>query len=357
MKFLLAIVMGLSLQVAAQAQNPLDLAMEIQEINRDFNGALGYPVFVVNKPQFQQFLAKNNITDFDNRVLVARALYAFVKQNHHVEMQPDEAMSLANFFAPSFKEASAMPFFVDKMRFSSMKYCVVIPSEGGGSVLEEIKRMTGADSQPELYAGVDLEKLAKLFTRDELQLFSLYHELSHCLDQNYIWSINEFEVVPHNVHLFESFAETNALLLLAQRKGLKSLGASRSILRAVYSKYYGPAIAKIDANVFAGAVNRAGGSVYFLPTVLLATQKQIDTNFESIAAMKLTDTLALSKSIVENHALDKASFEVLNMLMVNGSDETLAYCQRMAAKKPSKFLKPYLDLLYYKSILDGVGNL
>jgi hypothetical protein len=98
-------------------------------------------------------------------------------------------------------------------------------------------------------------------------------------------------------------------------------------------------------------VNKAGGSVYFLSPALLGAQQELDKNGAQIAAMNLEQTLALSKMLVEQHAISKFSFEALNMLIVDGPETILPYYQRLAKKSPAKFLKAYQDVLYYKKMM------
>jgi hypothetical protein len=266
-------------------------------------------------------------------------------------MEPQDAYQLTSSLNGA---ASAMPFYKDRDRRTQMRYCVVLSSANSPSHLDEVKRIIGADGQEDIYQGFDIQKLLPLMSQENLQLFSLYHELSHCLDRNYLPSIFEDEVVPHNVHLTESFAEVNALILLSQRHGLKNLGAARSILRTVYSKYYGPAIAHNVSNPFLGAVNKAGGSVYFLSPALLGAQQELDKNGTQIAGMSLEQTLTLSKMLAEQHAITKFSFDGLNMLITDGPDTIVPYYQRIAKKSPAKFLKAYQDVLYYKTMMDTV---
>ncbi|MFS4459777.1 hypothetical protein [Bdellovibrio sp. HCB2-146] len=354
-------VLSLSLAVISvlgttSVAHAVDLTGEIEKLNSEFKNALGYPIIIVDKPDFQKFLAKHGYENTDNEDILARGLFTYIKQKHGYQMLPEEAGTLAPSFRPTNKDASAQPFYTEKVRFNQMKYCVVIPSVTNNTPLEEIKRITGADTHPELFKNFNFEKAMSLLSQEEIQLFSLYHELSHCLDRNYIAAINEFEVVPHNLHLTEAFAETNALFMLFQRHRLKKLGAPRSILRTLYSKYYGPSLAQKESNVYASEATRAGGSVYFLSPVLLPAQKEIDTNPTQIQSMSLEQTLALSKLIVDHHAINKTSFEAMHMMMKEGPDVILPHYQRLAAKKPSMFLKPYQDLLYFKSVLDSVDK-
>ncbi|MNK86518.1 hypothetical protein D3C87_1064330 [compost metagenome] len=326
------------------------MTAEIAQLNQDFSGALGYPILIIDTDDFQKSLASKNLAGTQDRNLLIRELTLYSRARG-LPMEPRDASQLTSSLNGA---ASAMPFYTDPARRTQMRYCVVLSSANNASHLDEVKRIIGADGQEDIYAGFDIQKLLPLMSQEDLQLFSLYHELSHCLDRNYLPNIFEDEVVPHNVHLAESFAEVNALILLNQRHGLKKLGAPRSILRTVYSKYYGPAIAHNATNPFLGAVNKAGGSVYFLSPALLGAQQELDRNATQIAALSLEQTLALSKMLVEQHALTKFSFEALNMLIVDGPETILPYYQRLAKKSPAKFLKAYQDVLYYKTMMDSV---
>lgn len=349
--FSIATLMALS-GFSSSAHAASDFNGEIAALNSDFSGALGYPILIVNTDDFKKTLAAKNLAGTEDKSLLARELTLYSRARG-IPMLPQEAYQLTSSLNGT---ASAMPFYKDRDRRTQMNYCVVLTSATAVSHLDEIKRIIGADGQEQIFKGLDFQKLLPLMTAEDLQLFSLYHELSHCLDRNYLPSIFEDEVVPHNVHLAESFAEVNALILLNQRHGAKKLGAPRSILRTLYSKYYGPAIAHNVDNPFLGTVNKAGGSVYFLSPVLLAGQQELERNAVQIAAMNLEQTLALSKMLVEQHALSKLSFEALNMLIVDGPETILPYYQRIAKKSPVKFLKAYQDVLYYKTMMDAVDG-
>lgn len=326
------------------------LSTEITQLNKDFNGALGYPILIVDTEDFQKTLAAKNFAGTQDRNILVRELTLYSRARG-IPMEPQDAYQLTSSLNGA---ASAMPFYKDRYRRTEMRYCVVLTSANSPSHLDEVKRIIGADGQEDIYSGFDIQKLLPLMSQEDLQLFSLYHELSHCLDRNYLPTIFEDEVVPHNVHLTEAFAEINALILLNQRHRVKKLGAPRSILRTVYAKYYGPAIANNQSNPFLGTVNKAGGSVYFLSPALLGAQQELERNMPQIAAMSLEQTLALSKMLVEQHALTKTSFEALNMLITDGPQTILPHYQKLAKKSPSKFLKAYQDVLYYKTMMDSV---
>lgn len=352
-KFATTAFLALTFASSVQSVAAVSMSEEIAKLNRDFSNTLGYPIFVVDKADFQKMLAEKNLAGTEDRNVLVPAFTAYARA-HGIPMEPQDAAQLTAHFTHLNNSASAMPFYTDKFRRTQMRFCVVLPSANNSSHLDEVKRIIGADGQEEIYKGFDVSKLLPLLTQEELQLFSLYHELSHCLDRNYLAALFEDEPVPHNVHLAESFAETNALLLLAQRHGLKKLGIPRSMIRTLYSKYYGPAIANNQSNVYLGTVNKYGGSVYFLSPVLLAAQQELERNGEKIGAFNLEQTLALSKMLVEQHAISKLSFEALNMLIKDGPESIVPYYQRLAKKSPSKFLKPLQDMMYYKSIMDNV---
>ncbi len=344
-----SVFIGLGLPVQVHA---LELSTEITALNKEFNGSLGYPIMVVDKADFQKRLMAKGLGGTASERDITRELYFYAREKHGIDMPPDEAAQLAPYFLGRNGSASAMPFFTDNVRREQMKYCVVLPSGLKTTHLQDIKRAIGADGQEELFKGIDVLKLQSLMTQQELELFSLYHELSHCLDQKFLRGMYEFETDPHDVHLAESFAEVNALLLLNQRHGFDKLGAARSLLRQVYSKYYGPAIAANKQVAFSVPVAKAGGSIYFLSPVLLAGQKEIDNR--RVQNISLDQTLELSKMLVEQHALPQRSFQALNMMMTDGAEKIVPHYQKLANKSPRHFLQAYQDLLFVKSTLDSL---
>jgi hypothetical protein len=339
----------------------LALDSEIETLNRDFGQSQSYPIIILDKVELQQYIqAKTDKAAKDERSLEMAqgiALRNYIKGKFQIEMTPSDVFELLPYMNGEKPGASAMPFFQDRVHFK-YNLCVVIPSDAQTDPQAEFKRILGLDVKPELYRGANLGKLSSMMTSEELKLFSLYHELSHCLDQKFMPLMFQSETDPHQVHLAETFAEINALFLLSQRKGLSQLGYPRSLLRTAYSKYFGPDLAQTVASPFINnaAITTAGGSTHFFAPVLLKAQSYIHETPQRIASFTLAETITLSQSIVENFALSKYGSQALRETFANGRESTLAHYQKMATKAPHIFGIAYKDLIEALAILDSVDQ-
>ena len=346
---LLALTTAISLNAAA-----LDMSQEINGLNRDYGQAMGFPIMIFDKQEVRQRLQqKNLLVAGADEQQQAYIIYQYALEKFGVKMDgPDAANLVAYIAGQNNSHASAMPFFKDARK--TMKYCAVLPNGVENTHEQEVKRILGALDQEQIFKGFDFNKAYPLMTLEQLKLFSLYHELSHCLDQTYLPSLYEFEIDPHAVHQAESFAEVNALFMLAQRKDMTRLGSSRAILRGLYSKYYGPYLAQSGPSFFGGPAHQRGGSIYFLTIPLLKAQQEVESFQRRVKDLNLQQTLALSREIVKHHAMKSRSFQALHMMFTDGKEATEAHYLKLSRKAPDLFMYPYQDLLYFNSVLDSV---
>lgn len=335
----------------------VDMRQEIRDLNHDYGRIMGYPVLVFDKAEIRGRLKQKNLLapNSDERYQ-ALEIRNYVAEVMGVQMDMPDAANLVPYIAgENNAAASALPFFKDARK--TMKYCAVLPNGVENSHEQEVKRILGALDQEHLYAGFDFKKANPLMTLEQLQLFSLYHELSHCLDQTYLPALYEFEIDPHAVHQAEAFAEVNALFMLAQRKDMTRLGTSRAILRTLYSKYYGPYLAQSGPSFFGGPAHSRGGSIYFLTVPLLKAQQEVESFQRKVKNLDTMQTLALSREVVQHHAMKSRSFQALHMYFTDGKEATFAHYLKLSSKAPDLFLYAYQDLLYYNSVLDSVEKI
>jgi hypothetical protein len=342
----------LFLIIAAKA-SALTMQQEIQSLNQDFGHSQSYPIFILDKVDIRNFLSSNNLNAKSSQQDLVKALMIYVYQKFNYKAEPSDVFELLSYIVGQNTGASAMPFFVDTVHHE-MKYCVVLPSDALADHAAEVKRILGADGQEEIFKDLNLEEVGRLLTTEEIQLFSLYHETSHCLDQKYLPQMYESsETDPYAVHKAEAFAEINALFLLNQRKGLNQLGYPRSLIRTAYSKFYGPFLAQSDSP-WTNPVVKWGGSTYFLAAPLLKAQNAISADSQKMAAMSLAETISASQNIIDTTVMSKYGFEALQMNFSNGRTETLAHYEMLATKAPRIFGTSYQELQDALVLLDSV---
>ncbi|WP_413290812.1 hypothetical protein [Bdellovibrio sp. HCB337] len=355
MKTLLStLILFLSLNASA-----FSISSEIAELNKTYGRSQDYPILVLDKADLNAYIKSLKIDKSLNqgeqeRELI-KALMMYIYSRFNYKMNPADATELISYATEPVRGASAMPFFVDNIHHK-MRLCLVLPTDVEPDHIKEIKTIIGADDQPQLFKNFDIQKAATLMTSEELQLFTIYHELSHCLDQKYLPEMYEAETDPWAVHRAESFAETNALFMIAQRKGLNNLAYPRSLLRTAYSKIYGPFLANTEGSPFTNIVVKSAGSSYFLSIPMMKAQEVISNENAKIQAMTLAQTIALSQQVVENFGLTKFGSEALRAYISEGSEKTLERYQRLASKNSKMFGKAYEELLVVDSWMKSLDE-
>lgn len=322
-----------------------DLSDEVSQLNREYGNALDYPIIIFDKKEIVPLV--KNLNENDARQVIIQ----YIKEKFDVTVSENEAHNLLPYFTSMNASAVALPFFEDYFS-KKMKFCAVLPNGVENDLPSEVKRILGFDPAHNGYGNFDFKEIEKLFTIEELRLFSLYHELSHCLDKHFLPDNYIGEPSAHGVHLSESFAEVNALFLLAQRKELNKLGTKRSILRTVYTKHMGPLLANGEISIFGGPLLKAGGVIYFLSPVLIAGQRMLENFRRKVLDLDLLETLELSREVVEHHGINSRSFQAFVMTMSDGVENTQKHYKKMATLAPDLFLATYQDLLYFNLIID-----
>ena len=333
----------LSLCLALAPGWTLAQANSAERLQQEWSQIRNYPVAVIDKVKYQEFLLLNKIDKHSPEPQRALALYSYLKKNHSLELPPQEIYSILSE-AEDPHSAIAKALYHDPITMTQVKACIVVPVAPSADNTSATLRFLGVETlQSKIYEGVDLAPLVNLIPRDQLELFSLYHEFSHCLDtQFYPRSLVDVES-PHAKHQAEVFAETLALLLLAKNEGLHSLGPARAQLRALYYRYYGQAIAQSEPQFFARPL-KYEGTIYFLSHPLLKAQELIDNKLLEIKDLSLDELIALAKQITQDHGFSSFGFNALHMTLEQSPEQALTHYQKLASKNPKMF-QPALNEL------------
>lgn len=352
MKQKISLFLTLALTFFAPQAFSLDLSVEIQQLNKDFGNALSYPILILDKPQLRLKLAQKKLLESADEEAIASEIANFIQTKSNITLDPSDAIALVPYVTSLNGSALAQPFFDRNVQPYKMKYCIVLPNGVTNTHAEETKRVLGIQGDASMYKGLDTRRAQGLLSLEELQLFSLYHELSHCLDKKYLPRMYDQDPDGHQIHLAESFAEVNALFLLAQRKDLTRLGVPRSLLRTLYSKYFGPYLAAQPPSIAGPAYNQ-GGAIYFLSIPLLEAQHVLEKN--RMQALELPAILNLSQRVVDNHTLKSRSFQAVLLYFKEGSN-AFPYYKELAESSPDLFYSVYVDLLHFQNIFTSAEN-
>ncbi|WP_412471840.1 hypothetical protein [Halobacteriovorax sp. RT-1-4] len=324
----------------------LTLSNEIKVLNAEYGNVKNYPIVIFDKSEVVPIL-KGHTEEQQIKLLSE-----YMIQKFGIELERNEAINLIPYFGVLNGSASALPFMKGGWS-KEFKFCAVLPNGIINDLPSEVKRSLGHDDRVDVYKDFDFSKIERLFSLEELYYFSLYHELSHCLDDIYLPMNYQSPPSGHGVHESESFAEVNALFLLAQKKGLKRIGMNRALLRKTYSQYMGPYLASDKVSPFAGEIVKQGGGVYLLSPVLIAAQREIENYNKNVLKYDLNETLKLSATIVGHHSINSRSFRALVKYFEDGKEDTFEYYKGLADRDPDLFLATYYDLIYLTSILEN----
>lgn len=344
MKFILLALISNLILVNSFA---VDLTEEIKLLNRDYGRVMDYPIVIFDKKEVVPLVTGKSESESSD------IIKKYLLDKYEIQATDNEAYNLVPYFTVMNGSAVALPFFQGTWRDKRVHFCAVLPNGNDNDLKSEVRRILGHDPRTNVYDGFDFSYFEENFTLEELYLFSLYHELSHCLDTYFLPKNYEGEPSGHGVHKSESFAEVNALFLLAQRKGMKRLGAKRSLIRTTYSKYMGPYFADSDTPIFGGQLVKQGGAIYFLTPALLAAQRKLEDFNRDVIDFSLDQTLELSREIVDHHAINSRSFHALFMAYQDGFEDAGEHYKKMAQEAPELFLNTYYDLMFYQTLIEA----
>jgi len=316
---------------------------EVRELNNKFNNYAKYPIIVFDKKEvISKIRGKSKQDQF-------QVLKDYVKDHSGVEISDFEADTILSYHTLMNSSASALPF---RDGFDGdYKFCAVFPSGVESDHDAEVERILGANATPSIYPEGSIESVKKLMSLKELKLYSLYHELSHCLDPYFI---PQSRRAGHDIHQAESFAEVLALFLLSEKERFKSLGLRRSFQRTLYTKYMGKYLATTDDIIVFDETMRQGGIIYYLSPVLLRANQQLNDYDFRMKKKTLEDYIQVSYEIVNHHALSGRQFAALSLYLKDGKEQILKQYLNMMLSAPDLFYDTYLGLQFHISVIEDI---
>ncbi len=276
----------------------------------------------------------------------AEILMKYVKEEIGVELTLREAMSYEVYTTALKSGAYALPTLKDGPdRRKIYKMCAVFPASPNSNKRLEMERMTGLKT-PGAYERTTYTGLQKKLEFRELQLFSLYHELGHCMDRIYMpENYNTYEVDAHDVHLSESYAEVFALLML-EKEGLRGTAQTRALMRNLYTQKMGKWFIDNPSNGFGNPMYLKGGVIYNLAPVLLAANEFLDRNTDFVEE-SVEVLLLKAKEFVDGYALPSRSFHGIYRIMSEENEKVLNFYRKYSQTMPSFFQDAYKDILLF----------
>lgn len=343
---ILALLLTLSFQSVAQTEYS-KLVNYVQKKYAD--NFTKYPILIFDQDLLEFRFAKADAFGEEKEKEQKRVdiIIDYVKEELGIELSRRIALSLEPYTSVLKHGAYAVPMLSNETGTyeERMVLCGVFAASPNSNQQLETLRLTGHDV-PGAHDGVDYHGLQKKMSLKELQLFSMYHELAHCMDPKFmpanygLWGPDA-----HGIHLSESFAETMALLLM-QREGYSDLGLSRSYMRSFYARKAGPWFAQNENIGFGNPVFGSGGAIYYLTPVLLAAQDLLDRNKIDVN-VQVDELMEETIAIVNENALVSRSFSAVVYSFKYGVEEALERYRDYALNTPDFFKETYSDLVTF----------
>ena len=319
-----------------------ELILKLQQNQAQFNN---YPIVILDRDELGwRFATQDAFADEDLRIKI---LQQFIEERTGHQASFFEAQACEPYITLMPDAALALP--INDYTSEGPQLCAVFPPSANNSQRILNERIMGF-MIPNIFDHTNFEYVIPRMEHEPMLKYSLYHELSHCLDNRYLLASNPGM---SDIHKAESFADSMALLMLAQ-EGYKKLGKNRSMHRALYSRFAGPYFAAHPELSMGSPTVMYGGAIYFLSYSLDAAQKFINWHPFKLKKMSIEDLRLKTYSIVEKNAVDHRSLSAIYYLFQNDPQEALVHYQEMKDKNPDLFTEAYQDLQKYVKYTDKV---
>ncbi len=324
----------------------VDHQQEIEKAQKWANSfQRSYPIFIIDRDK-TNFFTKSLNSSKDPMKGLAK-IQQYFKEEGNISLSKQDFMTLEPYINTLTNTAIAIP--ITKGFGGEYKFCAVFANAPNGNSQVESNRIIGFD-QPEVFKDhqhLNYNNLNQKMSFEELYLFSLYHEVGHCLDQKFIVEMQENGGDPHGIHEAEAYAELLAYFALIPRLG-KDVAARRGLYRTVYSRVVGEFLTTVPA--FSNPHIQSGGATYNLGPYLHKAQELL--HFQQLSLEQPLDQLA--QNFVLEHALTSREFHAVVTFLRDGREKANAQYSDWALKDPHFFYSSYMELLQYQGYTDTV---
>lgn len=325
----------LSFSALAQASELID------SLQRDYGHKKSWPIVVFNKDQVQWRFARAKAFGEDKKEERYRIIQRYVRERVGLEISEMEASQLEPYLTILKEGAFALPVLKSQypVRY---KLCAVFPASTNSSQELENERLLALNDK-NIHPHREVHDYTAQMELEDLQCFSLYHELSHCLDEKYFPQTFEHEDA-HQVHQAEAFAEVNAYFML-KTEG-RELSDLRAKLRSTYSHFAGGYFAKNPQLGMGHPYFVAAGAIYHLGPILL----QAAALYPGIG-----ESEKLSKQLVDQHTVDFRGFTAIVKYLEVGA-EAIGYYEERVRQWPDLFRQALETLKVYQSTVPALAE-
>jgi hypothetical protein len=353
----LTLLISTFLSLSAFANVPTSMSKLVQKLQVTYaNTNPDYPIIIMDKDELNwRFLKSKSFGDREDKEKEAKRLEIIAQyslEKSGIAISKNHAINMDTYLTVLKGSAVALPFFKGYNGDEHL-LCAVFHASPNSNQRLETERILGLKTEG-VYEDDAYNKLTYRLTFEELQNFSIYHELSHCIDRVFLpAAATTYEPSSHDIHLSESYAESLAMLILA-KEGHRKLGTKRAILRDLYSRKMGQYFADNPQNGWGNQLYADGGIIYFLSPVIRNTQSFISMNFRSIKNASIEELKSIAKGIVDENAFSYRSFPGIASLFKNGAEQALGEYREKAFKMPDFFYDAYTEILEYNDLTNYV---
>lgn len=314
-----------------------------QEWGESFNKP--YPIFVIDRDVTNFLIQSQNASEDEEKRFELIKDY-FLKEAE-ISITKQEFINLDPYMTTHTNSALAMPM-MDRSN-GEYKFCAVFANAPNGNAEVETNRLVSFN-QPEAFTDhpdFNYNNLTEKMSLEELYLFSLYHEVGHCLYDEFLVEANKNGGSPHGIHEAEAYAETLAYLALIPRLGT-DVAVRRALYRTIYSRVVGEYLTTVPT--FGNPHVASGGAIYNLGPYLYKALELV--HFQEIDLSQPLDQVA--KDFVLENVLTSREFQAVVNFLKTGSEQTNTQYKEWAFKDPQFFYSSYMELIKYEQYTDDL---
>jgi hypothetical protein len=303
------------------------------------------PILIFDQDEIEFLYAKADVFDMtpENEIERSKILQQYVLDNIGVSLSINQARSIEVYTTALKASAAGVPV-PDYSTLNKYSMCAVFPASPNSNKRLETERILGLGIKG-AYLDRHYSEIKDKLSYDELRFYSLFHELSHCLDGTYIPQALLYND-GHSFHMAESYAEVMGLMLL-EKEGLLGTATKRAHYRNLYSSEMGKWFAQADPIFSMGPLFKEGGAIYYLTPSLLGAELFLGDNKSFVKEASIEELLSKTSEIVETHALKGRVFSSIVSWFKDGDKATQKYV-KLSYKYPDLFTDTLDRLLGYQ---------
>ena len=299
-----------------------------------------YPIVIIDRDK-TNFLIKSHdaLEDEDKRF---KLINGYFEKEANISLTKREFISIDPYITTLIYNAF-LPIT------SESKFCAVFVNAPNGNAQVESNRIIGF-AQPnafDKYPNFNYNNLSEKMSFRELYLFSLYHEVSHCLDDQSFEMQKNMVRDAHEIHKTEVYAEILAYFALIPRLGHK-VASRRALYRTIYSRIVGEFLT--TQSTFYNPHIANGGAIYNLGHYLYKAQELL--YFQQIDLNNSLDHI--TKNFVLNHILNPREFSAIVSFLTRGTKKANEQYRNLAFDNPYLFYTAYMKLIQYEHYTDSL---